>query len=316
MPTYFPDPIAPCAPRTAAPPGACDCHVHVFPAARDYPVLESCTVLPGLHTLASYKDVMAVLGLQRAVIVQPGMIYGEDNRATLEAAQALGENGRAVGICLDEARLTSPTLEAWHAAGMRGLRINFWHDGRPDMEGFLRKLAGRIAEFGWHLEFYGDMGHYGEIGPALKRLPVPFVVGHFGLARVGTEHEREDTALLRDFLATRNAWIKLSGAYRVDLAGHPYESFKDLVRSLVEERLDRLVWGTNWPHLAVPGPSPGVYGAMPDDGLLFDTLLGWGLPADAIRSILAANPETLYGFPRAASSAETNGVREASRAGG
>lgn len=303
MSTYFPNPINPRAPRTTAPSGACDCHVHVFPALQDYPVLETCTVLPGLHSLASYEDVMAVLGLQRAVIVQPGMIYGDGNRATLDAAEALGENGRAVGICLDEARLTKPILRAWHAAGMRGLRINFWHDSRPDMESYLRLLAGRIAEFGWHLEFYGDMGHYRELGLGLKRLPVPFVIGHFGLARVGSEHEREDTALLRDFLASRNGWIKLSGAYRVDLAGHPYDSFNGLVHSLVEEGLDRLVWGTNWPHLAVPGPSPDVYGTMPDDGLLFDTLHDWGLPVEAIRSILATNPEVLYDFPRATSSA-------------
>ena len=293
---HFPGPIAPRPPRTAIPPGACDCHVHVFPDVQAYPVLETCTVLPRLLPITDYRMVMAVLGLQRAVIVQPGMVYGEDNRATLEAARALGENGRAVGICLDETRLTKQTLAEWHEAGMRGLRFNLWHDSRPGMGDYLRSVAERVAGLGWHIEFYGDMDHFRELATTLKGLPAPFVIGHFGLARVGSGHAREDTALLRELLACRHGWIKLSGAYRIDFAGHPYESFRELVQSLVEKGADRLVWGTNWPHLAVPGAVPETLGPVPDDGLLLDTLQGWGLTAESIQRVLVGNPEALYDF--------------------
>ncbi|MBI3375165.1 MAG: amidohydrolase family protein, partial [Betaproteobacteria bacterium] len=56
-----------------------------------------------------------------------------------------------------------------------------------------------------------------------------------------------------------------------------------------DERPDRCVWGTNWPH-------PGLTRDMPNDADLLDLLESW-LPGDAVRApLLAENAARLYRF--------------------
>ncbi|HET6188089.1 MAG TPA: amidohydrolase family protein [Trebonia sp.] len=45
-----------------------------------------------------------------------------------------------------------------------------------------------------------------------------------------------------------NCWIKLSGAYRV-AKNKPLSSVTPQGKALVATRPDRLIWGSNWPHL-------------------------------------------------------------------
>jgi len=60
-----------------------------------------------------------------------------------------------------------------------------------------------------------------------------------------------------------------------------------LVKTLLRERPDRCVWGTNWPH-------PGLTKFMPNDADLVDQLDGW-LPDDRVRQkLFVENPERLY----------------------
>jgi predicted TIM-barrel fold metal-dependent hydrolase len=53
---------------------------------------------------------------------------------------------------------------------------------------------------------------------------------------------------------------------------------------------DRVVWGSDWPHVMVKGP-------MPNDGDLADLLLDWIPDEDQLRRVLVDNPARLYGFP-------------------
>ena len=75
--------------------------------------------------------------------------------------------------------------------------------------------------------------------------------------------------------------------------GHAVRSLRPAGAHFVRHAPARLVWGSDWPHVNRPGR------AMPNDGDLLDLMLEW-VPDEAVRNrILAANANTLYGFPLA-----------------
>jgi predicted TIM-barrel fold metal-dependent hydrolase len=54
---------------------------------------------------------------------------------------------------------------------------------------------------------------------------------------------------------------------------------------------DRVLWGTDWPHVMRRWTMP-----MPNDGDLADLLLDW-IPDEALRNrVLVDNPAALYGW--------------------
>ena len=70
----------------------------------------------------------------------------------------------------------------------------------------------------------------------------------------------------------------------------PYPSVIPLARAFVKHAPERLVWGSDWPHVNMNGRT------MPNDGDLFDQIGEW-VPNESVRNrILADNAKTLYGF--------------------
>ena len=62
--------------------------------------------------------------------------------------------------------------------------------------------------------------------------------------------------------------------------------------ALVQAAPDRLVWGSDWPHVLLDK-------TMPDDGDLVDQIAVWVPDETARKRILVDNPSRLYGFARA-----------------
>ena len=70
-----------------------------------------------------------------------------------------------------------------------------------------------------------------------------------------------------------------------------YQQFRDVVpwaQALVETAPDRMLWGSDWPHVAVP--------RMPDTGALRNQLALWAPDPDTRARILVDNPARLYDF--------------------
>ena len=61
-------------------------------------------------------------------------------------------------------------------------------------------------------------------------------------------------------------------------------------RELVKHAPERLVWGSDWPHVNMNGRG------MPNDGDLVDLLGEWVPDASVRKRILVDNPATLFGF--------------------
>jgi predicted TIM-barrel fold metal-dependent hydrolase len=283
---------SPRAPGIALPGGACDCHAHICGPAAEYPYDAERIYTPPDATIESYRHLLAALGVERAVLVQPS-VYGTDNRAMLAALRTAGPGFRAVAV-VDPA-IAVRDLATLHQAGVRGVRLNLVdrREGRNSVPiASVRALADRIAPFGWHIEFLVNLDEAPDFAGAIADLAVPIVLGHLGYPRAGAPDWIKAPAFaeLLALMAGGRCWVKLTGPYRISGAPDlPYDDVDPVAARLAQAAPGRLIWGSDWPHVMMKKP-------MPNDGALCDLLARW-IPDAATRTrILVDNPTELYGF--------------------
>ncbi len=153
-------------------------------------------------------------------------------------------------------------------------------------------MARIIAPFGWHIEFLVNLDEAPRFAEQISGLPVDVVVGHLGYPK-SSAGPWSSAGSLDNFLRlfeTGRCWVKLTGPYRISTAPDlPYADVTPLARRLTSVNPQRLIWGTDWPHVMNKKP-------MPNDGDLTDLIADW-LPDAALRErVLVANPAALYGF--------------------
>jgi len=280
------------APRPASfaiPALSCDAHMHICGPESRYSYVPERIYTPPDALLPAYLRVADTLGIERVVFVQPS-IYGADNSAMLEAMRVCPLECRGVAVIGDH--VTAETLRAWHTAGIRGARLNIV-DTR-DRHGTLpieaiRALAEQIAPLGWHLELLLHVDGFPTLESALADLPVDLVFGHLGyLSRGRGASDPGFRALLR-LLERGRSWVKLTGPYRLTDAPFPYEPVTELAAALLRTAPQRLVWGSDWPHVMLRG-------TMPNDGGLLDLLCEWIPDPHSRHTVLVDNPARLYDF--------------------
>lgn len=280
--TQPPDPN-PRRPKLALPAGACDCHFHSFGPAARYPVDPASPYTPPDALPETYFLLQDQLGLQRGVLVSGGA-YGRDTRHLEDILTRHGKRLR--GIVLPREDLAAAEIARLHALGVRGMRFISArrHGDLPRLDAALARRAFDAA--GWQAHFYpkGDLeAHAAE----LLSLPNTIVLDHFGGLDVDAG---EDPAPLLRLLDTGRVWVKLSGPMRCTSEDYPYARLTPLARRLAAHAPERLLWGSDWPHVNMNDR------AMPNDGDLVDLLVEW-VPEDATRRrILVDNPASLFGF--------------------
>lgn len=278
-------------PTWLLPPGATDCHCHVYDDPQRYPLVAERSYTPAPAPLEAYLAMCRQVGLTRTVQVSAS-VYGADNRLTLDTIAALGQD-RARGVAGLHPEASPAELDALHAGGMRGVRVSTHVKGYGGTQA-ISHLAGRIRPIGWHLQVH--VLHADEIADLedeLLRVPVPLVFDHMGCVR-GAEGpgNRGFQAMLRLLRRRDDCWAKISSWYRRSDAGGGHADMAPIVAALVDARPERLLFGTNWPHPALFAPQ-----AVPDDGALIDAFCRWVPDAEVRRRILVDNPAALYGFP-------------------
>lgn len=284
-PCQPPDPH-PRKPRLRVPHNACDCHAHVIGDGVRYPYVAHRSYTPPEATPEAYLAMHDALGIERGVLVQVS-VHGTDNRLLLETLQQ--HRDRLRGVAVVPPNVTDAELERLVGAGVRALRLNVLFGGGIGFDA-LEPLAAKATVFGLHLELLLDAASLEELAPRLARVEVPFVVDHMGFRPTERGlHDAGFQALLR-LLDHPLAWVKLAGSYRVSSKGGDYRDTIPFAHALVAKAPERLVWGSDWPHVAVPG-------RMPNDGDLLDLLGEWVPDEQQRNAILADNPRRLYGFP-------------------
>jgi 2-pyrone-4,6-dicarboxylate lactonase len=276
-------------PAVPVPPLACDVHAHVCGPASRYPFIPQRLYTPPDASPADFRGMLDAIGVERGVLVQPS-IYGSDNRAMLAALERDPVRWRGVAVVPFE--VDTAELERLHAAGVRGVRSNIVDlkegKGQLPLER-LRALAERVKPFGWHVEFLMHVDEFPQLDRQLADFPVDVVFGHLGYVPT---HKALDTpgfeALLR-LMRDGKAWVKLTAPYRLTLSPMPYADAAPLAQALLEAAPERLLWGSDWPHVYIRT-------AMPNDSELFDVFAKWVPNAAQRARILVNNPARLYDF--------------------
>lgn len=272
-------------PRFTMPAGACDAHFHVFEPGYAH-VAEPLYTFPD-GTLDQYLRMTEILGIERMVLVQP-TFYGTDNSLLLDVLRRAGDRCRGVVRIDDDA--TDAELDRFHEAGVRAIRLDlFARSSWPveDLVGYVRRMAARAKPRGWHIQFYTPGTVIRSLLPFLATFDDPFVIDHMGYMLEADGLTDEDFGRLLEVLTRGNCWIKLSGPYRI-AKNKPLSSVAPIGRALVKTRPDRLIWGSDWPHLP---------DGQRDTGELLNLLADWA-PDEADRQrILVDSPSHLFFNP-------------------
>jgi 2-pyrone-4,6-dicarboxylate lactonase len=285
-PATIPGPVPdPREPLTPFPPGACDCHSHVFGPQEAFPYLPDAAYIPPEASPRDYARMLRTIGCRRAVIVQPS-IYGTDNRCLTAALTSGVFDFR--GVAVVDADISDPELEALHQAGVRGVRINLSSKTPGLTLDQAPRLAARIKPLGWHLQFFVRIGQVPSLERIIAQIPVACVIDHFGHAPAAGGVESPEFKTLLRLARLDHVWFKLIGPYRISRQYPLYPDVAPLARALVAAAPDRCVWGTDWPH-----PNTEY---MPNDGDLADALGEWLPDSQTRRKVLVDNPCRLYDF--------------------
>lgn len=275
------------APKVQIPDGACDCHVHVYD--NRMPCAPGAVLTPPDASVAQYSALQRRLGTQRVVFVTPST-YGSDNRLLLSALRAMQEQAR--GVAVMDGSESDELLADWHAAGVRGIRLNL-SLGVTGSLADLAALCARVQPLGWHVQLLMAADALAASAGLLCSLPVPIVFDHMARLSPGLAFRHPAHALVLDLMRSGKAWVKLSGGYIVS----PERTVEDgsldaLARSFIDAHPDRVIWGSDWPHAtASAGHQP-----MPDDARQLDRLADWAGSASMLHRILVENPRALYRF--------------------
>jgi len=280
---------------------ATDCHMHVFGPFDRYPLAAERAYNVPEAPLAAHEGMKRRLGLERTVLVQASG-YGYDNRAMLAALAELGPRGRAVAV-LDSMK-GEKELQHLHALGVRGVRLNLVtlasrHPG--DRAQLIRGYERMLAPLGWHLQVYADADALQALEPALGRCSAAIVIDHMGLpdAAAGTGQPGFE-AVLR-LAAAKHVWVKLAGADRITRGTGRVRDAIPFIRALAAAAGERLVWGSDWPHIGFHSGQQVHSGeVLPfrdvNAGELLEVLFEAVGDSATQRAILADNPARLYGF--------------------
>lgn len=274
-------------PALHMPAGATDCHAHVFGPQRRYPLLPHTHFVPQHTPWPDYTALLRSLGCQRAVLVQPS-VYGSDNRCIEHALEAAGDIAlRAVAVVAPEVADTE--LERLHRLGFRGVRFNLASATKGLQLQDARRLADRIRHLGWHLQFFANFHDQPEIGALLTQLPVPVVIDHVGRVQASGGVQSPGFKALLRALAHDSCWVKLSAPYFVSADFPRYDDLDTLASALLKVAPDRVLWGTDWPHISARNK-------LQADADTVDLLSHWIPDACARQRVLVDNPARLYGF--------------------
>ena len=184
------------------------------------------------------------------------------------------------GVAVVAATADVEVLEALHAVGVRGLRLNLagishdipeWTQAEP--------VWHTMRQLGWHLEVHTDQGGLPKV---LAQLPtdMPLVVDHMGKPN---EAHAMDASVAALIARTKHVptYVKLSGAYR--LGG---VDALNLARIWLHELgPSALLWGSDWPCT-----NHEQLASYPD---LFASLETW-VGHEHLDQVLSHNPQRLY----------------------
>lgn len=247
---------------------ATDCHAHVF--TRDLPLVGDRRYAPDYDaSIAQYLAMLDANGMARGVLIQPSFL-GTDNRYLLEGLRTAPQRLRGIAVVAPD--IAPAELQALDRQGVVGIRLNLIGKADPAFDSpEWRQHFDRIAGLGWQVEVQAEAGRLPALLPPLLASGGNVVLDHFGKPAPALGVDDPGFRYLLTAGKSRRLWVKLSGAYRngpdgqkIALAAMPL--LKDSLG------LDRLVWGSDWPHTQFEATASPAAARQALDGWLPDRM--------------------------------------------
>src|SRR5262245_17600286 len=283
------------------PPGATDCHAHIFCDAKAFPMSAARSYTPDPASVAEYVALARRLTVERVVLIQPS-VYGTVNDCMLAAMRELGFRARGIAVIDDKTPETE--LDRMFRAGVRGIRINLETTGPSDPAAARDRFQAAVKQIGarkLHIQMFTRPTVIAAIKDLVEASPVTVVFDHFGGAQAAGGVEQPGFDALVSLVQSGKAYVKVSAPYRGSAAAPAYLDMAPLAKALVAANPQRILWGSDWPH---PNTSPDARnpetGLWPridvDDVAVLNQLSGWVPTIPQRRVVLVENPARLYGW--------------------
>ena len=263
-------------------PLAIDAHAHVF--RRGLTLAAERRYTPTYDApLERYLEHLDQNGLSHGVLVQPSFL-GTDNSYLVESLAQAG--GRLRGVAVVDPAVARHELLPLAQAGVLGIRLNLLGRTLPDLGAHAwRVLLEAVGTLGWHVELQRNASGLVDLVPQILDVGVPVVIDHFGLPDPGVGSSDPGFRELLTFGKLQNVWVKISAPYRNGVDG------ERLARQLFPRLRDafglqRLMWGSDWPHTQFEGEQ--TYG---NSRTFLDTLAD-----DVAVAAILASPQALFRF--------------------
>ena len=221
-----------------------DTHAHVF--CRSASMANQRRYTPKYDaTIQKYLQELRKNELTHGILVQPSFL-GTDNSLLLETLA--GSGGQLRGIAVVDPSYGTEDLMQLKSVGIVGARLNLVGRKIPNVNfPEWAKLIESLVEADLFVEVYGRSTILALIVPQLLRKGAKVIVDHFGMPdpEIGVLDPHFDSLL--DYGPSRRLWFKLSAPYRFGpngeaIAQEAYPLLRDALG------LDRLLWGSDWPH--------------------------------------------------------------------
>ena len=265
---------------------AVDCHAHVF--HRELPMPDRRRAPAGYDaTPEDHVRVLAANDMTQGVLVQPSFL-GTDNSYLVTSLRKYPDRFR--GIVVVDPSIGSEQLQILQDAGVVGIRLNLIGLPTPDFASTSWKaLLAQVRERSWQIEVHQLARELRPVVDPLLGEGLNVVVDHFGRPDEKLGVEDPGFRYLLTLGPSRKVWVKLSGAYRNGPAGQGEATALAALPLLRNSfGLDRLVWGSDWPHT--------LFEKTVDYRSQRQLLDQW-LPLTADRMIvLRETPARLFGF--------------------
>ncbi|MDB5967058.1 MAG: putative amidohydrolase [Polaromonas sp.] len=265
--------------------GGWDCHAHLFGPYARFPLAEDRSYTPPEALEAQYLALLVRLGLSHGVLVHPSA-YGDDYSLLFNALAAQPQL-RGVLVAQKDRMAMLPGLRE---RGIRALRYSHRSGAGANFAGSaafddLLAMAGALDDAALHAELWTDCKVLPGIAPAIRKLPVPLVIDHMAMFDVDSGVNDPGFRELLSLLETGKVWVKMC-AYRNLFTVDNKDLGEPFHRALLRANPDRLIWGSDWPHLRVA--------PVPDPAELLALFKRWTGDDALVHNMLVRNPAALY----------------------
>jgi len=118
-------------------------------------------------------------------------------------------------------------------------------------------------------------------------MKVDFTLAHMGMFLANDGSQQPGFRQMIETLKSSRGYAKLTGVYRMSKTPG-FSDAKPMAQALIREVPDRLIWGSDYPHLS--------FADAVDSAQLYALLADWAPDEPTRRKILVDTPARLFGF--------------------